>query len=357
MRRIAFLPFFLLVHAPCKAQMRLLTHVTPETSPFSSRLVLENMAASEQTLELQGFDMHGRLLGSQSYTLDAGQRLSEAFPASLQPASLAYVQMTGSSSIRAGVSIEGNSEESARAYLPETSRPASLWRLMTNARSQLFDGLAIINPQTHASAFELRYCDEAGTIQHQQTYRDVAPGSKVLITLDAASMPENGTLELMGYDPVFLTALSGSRPERAEPYLWLQQAEANRWTHALEAKLARAHGLWLQTLGPTLRYEAQKFCFCRDTRRVQVTERGGRVLEMRDAATGTLLPQDEWSLHASVGTAFQLLHDSIEWGAQSIRAEFDPTHGFPTEIEVDSHEYVADDEIRIILEHFQIVEE
>jgi hypothetical protein len=357
MRRIAFLPFLLFFQAPCKAQPRMLTHVTPESSPFSTRLVLENLAESEQTLELKGFDWHGQLLGSQSYTLNPGQRLFEAFPASLQPASLAYVQLTGSSSIRAGVSIEGNSEESARAYLAESTRPASLWRLMPNARSQLFDGLAIINPQAHASAFELRYRDATGTILQQQIYRDVAPGTKVLITLDAAAMPENGYLELMGYDPLFLTALSGSRPERGEPYLWVQPAEANRWSQGLEAKLARAHGLWLKTLGSTLRYEAQKFCFCRDTRRVQVTERGGKVLEMRDVATGTLIPQEEWSLHASATDAFQLLHDSIEWGAQSIRAEFDPTHGFPTEIEVDSHEYVADDEIRIILERFQIVEE
>lgn len=86
----------------------------------------------------------------------------------------------------------------------------------------------------------------------------------------------------------------------------------------------------------------QRSCFCVNTHPLYVLVLADTVAGVLDLETGA--PVDR-QLGETVDGLFTFIENAIDRPAQKIRVAYDPTKGFPTEIDYDGAAQIADDEI------------
>ncbi|HEX7025573.1 MAG TPA: DUF6174 domain-containing protein [Gemmatimonadales bacterium] len=112
--------------------------------------------------------------------------------------------------------------------------------------------------------------------------------------------------------------------------------------------LAEARARWRAGGSLSYSYELNRSCFCLLAgRAMRVTVDAGSVVsaEYIDSRTGV-----EAALLTYVPTIpdlFDLAEDALDRRADYFAAEYDPTYGFPTRIEIDYSSSAADDEVAI----------
>ena len=92
----------------------------------------------------------------------------------------------------------------------------------------------------------------------------------------------------------------------------------------------------------TYAFTIQRSCFCVNTHRLYVFVQTDTVAGVLDLDTAE--PVDR-QLGETVDGLFTFIENAIDRHVQKIRADYDPTKGFPTEIDYDGAAQIADDEI------------
>jgi hypothetical protein len=108
------------------------------------------------------------------------------------------------------------------------------------------------------------------------------------------------------------------------------------------ADLDGAHQLWRAQKLHTYAFTLQSSCFCVNTPPLQVLVLADTVAGVFDLSTGTAIDP---RLGETVEDLFAFVQNAIDRKAHLIRANFDESKGFPTEIDYDGSAQVADDEI------------
>lgn len=340
---------------PLLGQDRYLSHVTPASSAFASQLICENASFETQVVVLKAFNEKGLPQGSKQFELGPGQR--QVFSVSLEFAEtqVAYFVIEGSTQVHCAVSIERNSYDGSVVLLPETSEQASLWTFLPSLKNGLFDGFALINPQSYVTGIEVRLRAADGSLR-EKTYNEVAPGAKLLVVANELFKSQAGDyLEVIGYDPFLLTVLGGSYPGSGGAYLWTNLAVANQWSAGLADAFQQSRVRWYPYRNQRVQYESLRVCFCQQVKRVLITEENGQILSMLDAETQVPIPAEEWSNFVTIQGAFFAVDQAMANHYQRLQVTFDPDYGFPSHIQSDVHEFYADDETDITLTNFRIL--
>ncbi|MCB1638162.1 MAG: hypothetical protein KDI15_04885, partial [Thiothrix sp.] len=93
-------------------------------------------------------------------------------------------------------------------------------------------------------------------------------------------------------------------------------------------------------------YTTQQTCFCPQeiTQPLNVTEINGEIVSVTDI-NGQPVPDYVRDSVSSIGERFEQLQNAYLNGAESIRADYDPTLGFPTSVLIDQSSMIADEEV------------
>lgn len=106
--------------------------------------------------------------------------------------------------------------------------------------------------------------------------------------------------------------------------------------------LEQARQLWRAQNLHTYAFILQRSCFCANVHPLYVAVFADTVAGVIDLETGS---QVDSQLGKTVEDLFTFVQRAIDQRAHVIRAEYDAGKGFPTEIDYDGAERIADDEI------------
>ena len=107
-------------------------------------------------------------------------------------------------------------------------------------------------------------------------------------------------------------------------------------------ELETAHQRWRAQNLHTYAFTLQRACFCGNVHPLYVLVLRDSVAGVLDLQTGAMVDRQ---LGETVEDLFSFIQTAIDRPAHLIRAEYDATKGFPTEIDYDGAAQIADDEI------------
>ncbi len=115
----------------------------------------------------------------------------------------------------------------------------------------------------------------------------------------------------------------------------------------LQTRLDDARALWASAAPANYSYRFNWQCFCIQdfTALVTVAVEDGRVTSVIRVEDGEPVSDQFRDDFVTVDELFDRIQDAIDRSAASIRAEFDPDTGLPTEVFIDSDVRIADEEI------------
>lgn len=106
--------------------------------------------------------------------------------------------------------------------------------------------------------------------------------------------------------------------------------------------LDQARRLWRSQNLHTYAFTVQRSCFCVNVHPLYVFVLSDTVAEVLDTQTGEMVDRQ---LGETVESLFTFIQNATEHSVELIRATYDGTKGFPTEIDYDGSAQIADDEI------------
>lgn len=107
-------------------------------------------------------------------------------------------------------------------------------------------------------------------------------------------------------------------------------------------RLAAARERWRAQNLHTYAFEMRRICFCANTDRLYVAVVSDTVQGVLDLDTGEFV---DTQLGLTVEGLFSFIENAAVHSAYLIRADYDATQGFPTEIDYDGAAQIADDEV------------
>lgn len=116
------------------------------------------------------------------------------------------------------------------------------------------------------------------------------------------------------------------------------------------ADLAAARDKWRAATPQAYTMTLRRSCFCMvpdDTGPFAVTVAGGDLASVRLA--GAEVDDDRGM---TVEALFELIEEAYAEGAESVKAEYDPTLGYPTNVYIDYSTQLADEEIGYMVSDF-----
>ena len=122
------------------------------------------------------------------------------------------------------------------------------------------------------------------------------------------------------------------------------------------SQLSTARNRWQAAHIGHYRYSLRVACFCAFSDRMPLTVevQSGHVVSMAYRDGTPVLPQDQptFASYQTLDALFQFTDESIRQ-AQSSQVSYDPTYGFPTNVQLDFSQNVADDELTVSVGDFQ----
>ncbi|MEA5551458.1 DUF6174 domain-containing protein [Anabaena cylindrica UHCC 0172] len=143
-------------------------------------------------------------------------------------------------------------------------------------------------------------------------------------------------------------------PLIAQPPIQIAQA---RPTNSNLGQLRKNRQLWKQQKISKYRYQLTRSCFCTPEARgpVIVQVRNGVTTSVISVATGQPVDQELFKQYNTVPKLFSVIQDAIARKADSLTVKYDPKLGYPTQINVDYSQQMADEELYLTIENFQIL--
>jgi hypothetical protein len=119
------------------------------------------------------------------------------------------------------------------------------------------------------------------------------------------------------------------------------------------AQLQQHQQKWAQQNLENYRYTLQVGCFCPPEVRqpVVVEVRNGKVASIAAAENGKSVNPDYFQNYDSVAKLFEIVEDAIARDAYRLDITYDETLGYPTQINIDYNQYMADEERYLTIEN------
>ncbi|MEP6621274.1 MAG: DUF6174 domain-containing protein [bacterium] len=118
-----------------------------------------------------------------------------------------------------------------------------------------------------------------------------------------------------------------------------------------EAESARAR--WAANQPAAYVFTMKRVCFCGDIRAVVVSVRNGSVESRKYEDTGADVPGTFSALYPAVEGLFAIVNDAVARKAESIQATYDPSRGFPVQIDITNMRNAADDGLSVTVRDFK----
>lgn len=124
-------------------------------------------------------------------------------------------------------------------------------------------------------------------------------------------------------------------------------------TSALDSARAR----WESRNVDDYRYAFNWNCFCivDYVRQVNITVRGGKIVDVAHADDGSVVDPERWNDYRTIDQLFDFVTDAYDRDAFSVNVKYDRSYGYPTEVYVDYQSNVADEEKGFRIENFELL--
>ncbi len=106
------------------------------------------------------------------------------------------------------------------------------------------------------------------------------------------------------------------------------------------------------------RYTLSNSCFCLPDARgpVVIEVRNGQTTSITSVATGQPVDPQLFQQYNTIPKLFDVIQDAINRTAYSLNVRYNPRLGYPTQIDIDYSSQLADEEVYLTIENFQIIQ-
>jgi hypothetical protein len=120
-------------------------------------------------------------------------------------------------------------------------------------------------------------------------------------------------------------------------------------------QLQRSKQLWTKQNISNYRFTLRRSCFCSfETRQpVKIEVRNGQVTSIVPAMNGVPFNREDFTSNDSIAKLFDVVEDAIARKAHRLSVTYHPTLGYPTKIDIDYDQRMADEELSITIENLQ----
>ncbi|MBO1318123.1 M23 family metallopeptidase [Acanthopleuribacter pedis] len=207
---------------------RMIAHLTRPNAGFTTRIAVFNNSTRMQEALLQPYLADGQPLPAFRVNVPAGVTLDFDQRELFGPDPAAYCRLTASEDL-VFTTAYAAVDKGSPAFVAESRTLAQRWRLFPGDWDQVWDGLALVNPQAESVQVSIELVKPDGEVTgvwRPQTLADLPTNGKALLILEElGERPEPGDAILVRADaPIALLALRGDR--KGSRFLWQNLAHA-----------------------------------------------------------------------------------------------------------------------------------
>ncbi len=116
--------------------------------------------------------------------------------------------------------------------------------------------------------------------------------------------------------------------------------------------------LWNYRNISNYRYTLSNSCFCVPDARgpVVIEVRNGQTTSITSVATSQPVDPQLFEQYNTIPKLFDVIQDAINRRAYSLNVRYNPRLGYPTQIDIDYSSQLADEEVYLTIENFQIIQ-
>ncbi|MDZ8107728.1 MAG: DUF6174 domain-containing protein [Nostoc sp. DedQUE12a] len=143
----------------------------------------------------------------------------------------------------------------------------------------------------------------------------------------------------------------------SQPPVEIAQLTANN--NLAQRQLQFNRNLWTKQNISNYRYTFSNGCFCIPEARgpVIIEVRNGQTTSITSVETGQPVQNREYFEHYNtIPKLFNVIQDAISRRASSLDVAYNPRLGYPTKINIDYNSQIADEEIYLTIENFQVIQ-
>ncbi|WP_315789158.1 DUF6174 domain-containing protein [Fischerella sp. JS2] len=122
-------------------------------------------------------------------------------------------------------------------------------------------------------------------------------------------------------------------------------------------QLQKNRQLWNQQKLSHYRYTFRRSCFCapKATEPAVIEVRNGKVVSITDANTGKPVGSEIFQKYNSIPKLFDVIQNAIARNASSLTVKYNPKLGYPTQINIDYDQQMADEEVYLTIEKLEAI--
>lgn len=106
--------------------------------------------------------------------------------------------------------------------------------------------------------------------------------------------------------------------------------------------------LWKRQNIKDYSFVVQRSCFCPHEEKKQITVSDGIITEAKYIPSNTILDLNRKKINGY----FDIIQDALDKNVHKLTVTYDEIYGYPSDISIDYHEQIADEEIYYTLTHF-----
>lgn len=139
----------------------------------------------------------------------------------------------------------------------------------------------------------------------------------------------------------------------------IEIAQSSKSNNKLDLRrLQFNRNLWNKQNISNYRYTFSNGCFCIPDARgpVIIEVRNGETTSITSVETGQAVDPQYFQQYNTVPKLFNVIQDAINRNAYSLNVQYDPRLGYPSQINIDYDSQIADEEIYLTIENFQVIQ-
>jgi Family of unknown function (DUF6174) len=151
-------------------------------------------------------------------------------------------------------------------------------------------------------------------------------------------------------------SLSLNLPVVSQPTtVQIAQAPSNNNLNARRLRVNRE--LWNRQNISNYRYTLSNSCFCIPDARgpVIIEVRNGQTVSITSVATGQPADPQFFQQYNTIPKLFNVIRDAIQRQADNLDVTYNHKLGYPTQINIDYETQIADEELFLTIENFQVL--
>ncbi|MBD2364195.1 hypothetical protein H6G36_23940 [Anabaena minutissima FACHB-250] len=155
-----------------------------------------------------------------------------------------------------------------------------------------------------------------------------------------------------------LLSLSVNLPVMSQSTIEVAQLSFSKNLNLELRRLKFNRQLWNSQNISNYRYTFSNGCFCIPDARgpVVIEVRNGQTISITSVATNQPVNSQFFQQYSTIPKLFNVIQDAIQRQASSLTVHYNPAYGYPTQINVDYNSQIADEEIYLTIENFEIIQ-